>query len=238
MMIRGNFNLLIKSFKQRYGSDTEDRQWEAVCKLNQRTRESDAEILEKYTEDIDCLIAITNKSEREKMEAVMRGLPSDIQRQVMCHKPKSVEAVMEYVRLLKPIEASTTANVTAITSKTSDTSLQQVIQESVAREIQIAISAITAVPQRQNNFRDNYNQTRNNGYGGGSPRNGGGSRSGTYITDCPRYGKSHMSNACFAFGQTCRGCGRIGHFQFRCLFGGAGPQSHGGAAAAARGSTQ
>ena len=145
---------------------------------------------------------------------------------------------MEYVRLLKPIEASTTANVTAITSKTSDTSLQQVIQESVAREIQIAISAITAVPQRQNNFCNNNNQSRNNGYGGGSPRNGGGSRSGTYITDCPRCGKSHMSNACFAFGQTCRGCGRIGHFQSRCLFGGAGPQSRGGAAAAAGGSTQ
>ena len=51
------------------------------------------ERLEKYTEDIDQLVSMTRKSEREKMEAVMRGLPHDIQRQVMYHKPKSVEAV-------------------------------------------------------------------------------------------------------------------------------------------------
>ena len=29
------------------------------------------------------------------MEAVMRGLPHDIQWQVLFHKPKSVEAIME-----------------------------------------------------------------------------------------------------------------------------------------------
>ena len=45
------------------------------------------------------------------MEAVMRGLPDDIQRQVICHKPISVEAIMEYEWLLKPNEASTTANM-------------------------------------------------------------------------------------------------------------------------------
>ena len=45
------------------------------------------------------------------MEAVMRGLPHDIQWQVMYHRPKSVEAVIEYVRLLKPNEASTAANM-------------------------------------------------------------------------------------------------------------------------------
>ena len=36
---------------------------------------------------------------------------NNIQRQVMYHKPKSVEAVVEYVRLLKPNEASTAANM-------------------------------------------------------------------------------------------------------------------------------
>ena len=45
------------------------------------------------------------------MEAVMRGLPHDIQRQIMYHKLKSVEAVIEHVRLLKPSEASTAANM-------------------------------------------------------------------------------------------------------------------------------
>ena len=40
------------------------------------------------------------------MEAVMRGLPDDIRGQVMCQKPKSVEAIMEYEWILKPNEAS------------------------------------------------------------------------------------------------------------------------------------
>ena len=42
-------------------------------------------------EDIDQLIPLTHKNEWEKMEAVIRGLSDDIQRQVMCHEPKSVE---------------------------------------------------------------------------------------------------------------------------------------------------
>ena len=236
---RRDFPELIRSFKQRYGNDTEDRLWEAVCKLNQRKWNSKTETLEKYTEDIDRLISITHKSEREKMEAVMRGLPDDIQRQVMCHKPKSVEAIMEYVRLLKPNEASTTANMAvqsavltpqaAAEEQAGTQSIQQVIQETVAREIQLAVSAMTAVPQNQRQNSNNF-QTRNNGYGG--------RRAGSFITDCGRCGKSHMSNACFAYGQSCRGCGRTGHFQSRCRLGRSGAQSGGGAAAAAGVSAQ
>ena len=42
-------------------------------------------------------------------------------------------------------------------------SIQQVIQETVAHEIQLAVSAMTAVPQNQRQNSSKF-QTRNNGY--------------------------------------------------------------------------
>ena len=88
--------------------------------------------------------------------------------------------------------------------------MQRVIQETIACEILIAVSAMTAVPQNQTQNNNNH-QTQNNGYGG--------RHTGSFITDCGRCGKSHMSNACFVYGQSCRGCGRTRHFQSCCRFG-------------------
>ena len=76
--------------------------------------------------------------------------------------------------------------------------MQWVIQETVACEILIAVSAMTAVPQNQTQNNNNL-QTQNNGYGG--------RRTGSFITDCGRCGKSHMSKACCVYGQSCRGRG-------------------------------
>ena len=73
----------------------------------------------------------------------------------MCHKPKSVEAIMEHEWHLKPNEASTTANMAvhsavltpqaAAEEQVGTQSIQQVIQETVAREIKLAVSAMIAV---------------------------------------------------------------------------------------------
>ena len=105
---------------------------------------------------------------------------------------------MKYPKLLKPTQASKSANVATT---------------------QLAVSVIMVVLLLYNNLltqRQTRNYTSNsgsqkvkNGYECGSNICGG-SSSGLCVTDWDRCGKSHMSSACCAYGRTCRGCGRLG----------------------------
>ena len=218
---KATFEGIMSELSLRYGR-TDDQIWRATAELNARKWNIGKETIEQFAEDIDRLISQTNKSSREKLEAVMRGLPVDVQKQVMCHRPATVEAILEYARILAPTTGPMTTTQPSVASASVSTELQTLIQN----EIKAAVARY--MPRQEQNKGNRYH-ANNNTNGNDSSHSARSNNHAGYIKNCQRCGKSHSKNACYAFGATCRGCGRRGHFVAYCRSGGVGSQPSAGA---------